>query len=108
MKCAAQPPHRAAAAHRSGLQPPGARRTPRPRGHLKLRSAPMLAVRRVPNERGLASLLRRYLTADAVFLLVQHRLLALGDMAAILAGHIALFLTNLMIVVVQRVCLTLG
>jgi hypothetical protein len=35
--------------------------------------------------------------ADVVFLLVQRILFLLGDVAAILAGHVALFLADLMI-----------
>src|ERR1700691_1765700 len=41
------------------------------------------------------------LSADAVFLLVQHSLLGLSNVTAILAGHVTLFLANLMILVMQ-------
>jgi len=39
--------------------------------------------------------------ADDVFLLVQSALFALRDMAAVLASHIAFFLTNLTVIPVQ-------
>ncbi len=48
------------------------------------------------------------LLADAVFLLVQRLLFLLGDMAAILAGHGAFFVANLMIFRVQLGSLALG
>src|SRR5579863_620902 len=48
------------------------------------------------------------LVADAIFLLVERRLLELRDMAAILARHGALFLANLMIVLMQARRLLVG
>src|SRR5580692_5339894 len=52
-------------------------------------------------------LLRRNLLADAVFLLVQNFLFGLGNVAAVLTGHVPLFLANLVVVLVQRRRLTL-
>jgi hypothetical protein len=57
--------------------------------------------------RGFA-LLRRDFLADAIFLLVQHLLLRFRDVAAVLAGHGALFLPDLMILVMKRSGLTFG
>src|SRR2546427_6184065 len=42
------------------------------------------------------------LTADLVLLLVQHMLLAARDMTAVLAGHKAFFLADLVVLLVQR------
>ena len=57
---------------------------------------------------GLARLLRRNLLAEAVFLPVQHPLLGLREMAAILAGHVTLFLAHLVIFPVRRGGLAAG
>ena len=57
--------------------------------------------------RGLA-LLRRDVLADAIFLLVEHLLFRFRDVAAILAGHGALFLPDLMILMMQRGRLAFG
>jgi hypothetical protein len=46
--------------------------------------------------------------AGHVFLVVQHRLLAGGDVAAVLAGHVTLFLADLMVLSVQLRCLSAG
>jgi hypothetical protein len=48
---------------------------------------------------------RRDLPADAIFLLVKRPLVGLGNVPAILAGHVALFLTDLMILMMQLRCL---
>src|SRR5216684_8322133 len=53
-------------------------------------------------------LFRRYLIADSVFLAVQHLLLRTRAVAAVLTGHVTLFLLHLMVVFVQRPGLTLG
>jgi hypothetical protein len=48
------------------------------------------------------------LSADCVFLLIQRFLLLFGDMAAVLARHVAFLLANLMILMVQLLRLTFG
>jgi hypothetical protein len=45
------------------------------------------------------------LSADAVFLLIQRFLLLFGDMALVLARHIAFLLADLMIFMMQVLCL---
>jgi hypothetical protein len=42
-----------------------------------------------------------YLAIDAILLLIQHALIGAGDVAAVLRGHVALFLANLMIVAMK-------
>src|ERR1700719_2905204 len=54
------------------------------------------------------ALLRRDFPADGIFLLVEHLLLRFRDVAAILAGHVALLLPDLMILTMNRGGLTAG
>ena len=46
------------------------------------------------------------LPADNVLLLVQRGLLGTGDVAAILRGHVTFFLGDLVVLVVELICLT--
>src|SRR5579864_7563510 len=48
------------------------------------------------------------LFADAIFLLIQYCLFRLGDVAAVLSGHIAFFLADSMVFLVQRLGLRLA
>ena len=48
------------------------------------------------------------MVADLVFLLVQDTLLSLSDVAAVLAGHVTLFLADLVVFVVQGIRLPFG
>jgi hypothetical protein len=44
---------------------------------------------------------RRNLPADVIFLLIQRALIRLGDVAAVLARHVTLFLADLVILVME-------
>src|SRR5450432_4271856 len=71
------------------------------------RGAPRGAPRHRRHLPGFA-LLRRDFLADGIFLLVEHLLFRFRDVAAVLAGHGALFLPDLMILVMKRGGLTFG
>src|SRR5258708_25691597 len=71
------------------------------------RGAPRGAPRHRHDLPGFA-LLRRDFLADGIFLLVEHFLFRFRDVAAVLAGHGALFLPDLMILMMQRGRLAAG